>query len=101
MDVWEQGRGAACSKRGLRGACYKLFGLWAKPGAQTLLLTQNQEKEKDEGRKERNHFYFTGLANYVSLPLTSNYSFPSFFSEDGYNYISDWTEDPDSLSSSE
>ena len=31
------------------------------------------------------------------LPLTSNYSFPSFFSEDGYNYISDWTEDPDSL----
>lgn len=49
----------------------------------------------------RNHFYFPGLANYVSLPLTSNYSFPSFFSEDGYNYISDWTEDPDSLSSSE
>ena len=58
------------------------------------LLTQNQEKEKDEGREERNHFYFTGLANYVSLPLTSNYSFPSFSSFqriDGYNYFwLDW-----------
>ena len=97
-----RGRGAASSKRELWGACYKLFGLWAKPGAQSMLLTQNQEKERRMG--ERNHFYFPGLANYVSLPLTSNYSFPSFSSFqriDGYNYISDWTEDPDSLSSSE